>query len=85
LSVLEQLELDLIEYLLENPIRLHHRLTDLGFSGKDARKVYRRAEKTVLVCVMALRTAYSGLLDDQAGAPEPNPEPDDDSGSGSPP
>jgi hypothetical protein len=85
LSELEKLEPDLVEHLLEDLTRLFHRLTDHGLSGADARKIYHRAEKTVLVCIMALRTAYRRLLDDQAGAPEPNPEPDDDSGSGSPP
>jgi hypothetical protein len=85
LSELETLEPDLIEHLLENFTRLFHRLTDHGLSGTDARKVYHRAEKTTLVCIMALRQAYRGLLDDQAGEPEPDPEPGDESGSSPPP
>jgi len=81
LSELEKLEPDLIDYFLENLTRLHHQLTDLGLSGKDARKVYRRAETTALVCVMALRRAYRDLLDEQGGTPDP----DGGSGSGSTP
>ena len=75
LSDLETLEPDLIEHLLENLTRLFHQLTDLGLSGKDARKAYRRAENTALVCIMALRQAYRELLEEQGGTPDPDGEP----------
>ena len=33
----------------------------VGLSGTDARKIYRRAEKISLVCIMALRKAHHDL------------------------
>jgi len=83
LSELEKLEPDLIEHVLENLTQLYHRLLNLGLSGKDARRIHRRAENTALVCIVALRQAYRRLLDEQAGGPEP--ETDDEPGSGPPP
>jgi len=61
LADLEKLEPDLIEYLLENLTRLHHRLTRLGLSGADVRKIYRRAEATAVVCIMTMRKAHHDL------------------------
>jgi hypothetical protein len=63
MSELEKLEPDLAEYVLESLTRFHHRLTGLGLSGRDARRAYRRAEKSVLVSLMALRNAHRELWD----------------------
>jgi hypothetical protein len=71
LSELEKLEPDMVEYLLETLTRLYHQLTDLGLSGKEARKVYHRAEKTALVCVMSLRKAHYELWQRDHGDDEP--------------
>jgi hypothetical protein len=70
LSELEKLEPDLCEYLLESLTRLYHQLTDLGLSGRDARKAYRRAEKTAVVCIMALRQAHFDLWRRDLGEPD---------------
>jgi hypothetical protein len=79
LSELETLEVDLLEYLLESLTRLHHQLTSLGLSGSDARKLYHRAEKTAVICIMALRHAHRDLWDGDAPAPPtdtpPSPSP----------
>jgi hypothetical protein len=64
-----------MEFLLEGLTRLYHQLTDLGLSGKDARKAYRRAEKTAAVCIMALRKAHHDLWQREHGDPDP-PAPD---------
>ncbi len=69
LSELEKLEPDLTEHLLEGLSALYHQLTDLGLSGRDARKAYRSAEKTLIVCLIALRTAQRDLWD--AGGDDP--------------
>jgi hypothetical protein len=76
LSDLEKLEPDLVEHLLENLSQLHHQLTDLGLSGRDARKAYRRAEKTAIVCIMALRKAHHDLWRRDHGTPETSPSED---------
>ena len=61
LSELEKLEPDLVEHLLEGHSQLHHQLQRAGLSCKQTRQVYRRAESTALVCIMALRGAYREL------------------------
>jgi hypothetical protein len=75
LSELEKLEPDLIEYVLESLTRLHHQLTDLGLTGKEARKAYRRAERTALVCVMALGKAHHDLWQRDYGDALPAQDP----------
>ena len=69
LSELEKLEPDLTEHLLEGLSALYHQLADLGLSGRDARKAYRSAEKTLIVCLIALRAAQRDLWD--AGGDDP--------------
>lgn len=66
LSELEKLEPDLAEYVLENLTQLHHELVRHGLSGREARRVYRLAESTVLVSLVALRRAYRSLLGEDA-------------------
>lgn len=61
MSALEEIEPDLMEFLLESLTRHYHQLTDCGLSGKEARKVYRHAEKTAVVCIMALQKAHHDL------------------------
>ena len=75
LSDLELLEPDLTEFLLESLSRLHHGLTKLGLSDADTRRAYRRAEKTALVCIMAIRKAHHDLWRLDHGEGEPPPEP----------
>lgn len=73
ISELEKLEPDLIEHLLEGLTRVYHRLTDLGLTGSDARKAFRLAEKTALVCIIALRNAHRDLWDPDPGDRPPDP------------
>jgi hypothetical protein len=61
LSELEQLEPDLIEHLLEGLTQVHRKLAGFGLSGQQIRKVYRLAESTALICLMALRQAHHDL------------------------
>jgi hypothetical protein len=74
LPELEKLEPDLVEYLLESLTRLYH---SLGLCGTDARKAYRQAEKTAVVCILALRKAHHDLWRtdhceaDHSGADQP--------------
>ena len=75
LSDLEKLEPDLMDFLLENLSQLHHQLIGLGLSGRDARKVYRRAEKTAVVCIMALRHAHRELWEQDADDSSTDPSP----------
>jgi hypothetical protein len=84
LAELEKLEPDLLEYLLEAQTRLYHRLTHLGLSGTDARKIHRHAEKTTVVCIMALRKAHHDLWKQDPAAPE-QANPDSDPHSVDPP
>jgi len=79
LSELETLEPDMTEYLLETQTRLYHRLTHLGLSGSDARKIHRHAEKTTVVCILALRNAHRDLWRDDA-APVEDPPSDEPPG-----
>jgi hypothetical protein len=75
---LERLEPDMVEYLLETLTRLHHNLTDLGLSSRDARRLYHRAEKTAVICIMALRHAHRDLWErdgDTPTAPTDTPPP----------
>jgi hypothetical protein len=69
IAELEKLEPDLVEYLLETLTRLHHKLTDLGLSSRDARRLYHRAEKTAVICIMALRNAHRDLWERDGDAP----------------
>ena len=83
LAELEKLEPDLLEYLLESQTRLYHWLTHLGLSGADARKIHRHAEKTAVVCIMALRNAHHDLWKQDPAAPEQtdsDSDPDSDTG-----
>jgi len=75
LSDLEDLEPDLVEYLLESLSCLHHGLGKLGLSDAETRKIYRRAENTALVCIMAIRKAHHDLWRQDHGEPEPPPGP----------
>ena len=84
LSELEKLEPDMTEFLLESLTRLHYRLIRLGLSGGDARKIYRRAEKTALVCIMALRKAHHDLWKQDPAAPD-QADPDSDTDPVDPP
>jgi len=74
LAELEKLEPDLTEHLLESLSQVHRRLMDVGLSVKDVRSVHRRAERTALVCVMALRQAYRDLLGDAGDAEDSTDE-----------
>jgi hypothetical protein len=71
LSDLEKLEPDLVEYLLETLTALHHDLARQGLSELNARKSYRRAEKTALICVIALRHAHRELWEQDGNTPAP--------------
>jgi len=73
LSELEKLEPDLAEYVIENLTQLHHQLIQQGLSGRQARRIYRFAESTLLVSLMALRMGYRELLGDTQGGDE-NPQ-----------
>ncbi|HET6250896.1 MAG TPA: hypothetical protein VFE47_24620 [Tepidisphaeraceae bacterium] len=76
LSDLEKLEPDLVEYLLENLTRLYHNLAGFGLSAGDTRKAYRLAEKTAVVCLMALRKAHHDLWQADPSSPDdPPPSP----------
>jgi hypothetical protein len=72
---LEKLEPDLMEYLLESLTRLYHQLTGTGLTGREARKVHHLAEKTALVCLIALRNAQRDLWG--SGADDPPRDPAD--------
>jgi hypothetical protein len=71
-SDLEKLEPDLVEYLLETLTALHHDLTRQGLTEANARKAYRRAEKTAVICVLSLRNAHRSLWE-QDGEPPAAP------------
>ena len=73
MSEWEKLEPDLMEFLMESLTRLYHRLTDLGVSGSDARKSHRHAEKTALVCIIALRNAQRELWEKDQDEPPSTP------------
>jgi hypothetical protein len=75
LADLETLEPDMVEYLLESLTRLHYQLTRLGLSNADARKIYRPAEKTAVVCIMALRNAHRDLWESDGDTSPPSPPP----------
>jgi hypothetical protein len=87
LSELEQLEPDLIEHLLEGLTQVHRKLADFGLSGQQTRKVYRLAESTALVCLMALRQAHHDLWAQDVSDPDPviEPLPSDPAIGSSPP
>jgi hypothetical protein len=72
IAELEKLEPDLIEYLLESLTRLYHQLTGMGLTGQEARRAFRLAERTALVCIIALRNAHRELWQ-----PEPEDRPQD--------
>ena len=74
LSELERLEPDLAEYVIENLSQLHHDLAGRGLSRAAVTRVYRHAESTLLVGLMAQRAAYRELLagDDPAGDDPPS-------------
>ena len=63
LTELEKLEPDLVEFCLERLTSLFHQLLKLGLSGKDARRIYRRAKKTTVVSIIALRNAQRDFWD----------------------
>ena len=76
LPELEALEPDLAEFLLEKLTRLYHQLAQLGFPDADARRAYRLAKKTAVVCVMAQRQAHRDLWGwDEGGLPPPEEPP----------
>ncbi|HET6248076.1 MAG TPA: hypothetical protein VFE47_10300 [Tepidisphaeraceae bacterium] len=76
LTTLETLEPDLTEFLLESLTRLFHELTKLGLSDRDARRMYRRAKKTAVVSIIALRKAQHDLWQNDLVLPEdPPPSP----------
>jgi hypothetical protein len=76
-SELEKLEPDLAEYVIENLTQLHHQLIRHGLSGGEARRVFRFAESTLLVSLMAMRQGYRDLLGVDAGDGEPQASADD--------
>ena len=75
----ERLEPDLTEYILESLTTLNHKLVGAGLSGAQALKLYRRAETTVLVSIMALQRAQRDLWGGNDEEPTSNPQPPSDS------
>lgn len=76
LSDLESLEPDLTEHLLEGLTQLYHMLLRVGASGKEARRIYRQAESTALVCLMALRKGHADLWGSTSSPPQADAAPD---------
>ena len=58
---LEQVEPDLMEFLLENLSQLHHRLLDLGGPAKKTRRIFHQAQRVALVCVESMRKGHFRL------------------------
>jgi hypothetical protein len=46
----------------------------VGLSARDVRKLYRKAEKTAVICIMALRHAHHDLWRREAGLDETSPQ-----------
>ena len=70
LSELEKLEPDLAEYVIENLTQLHHRLVRYAQSTKEARRIYRFAESTLLVSLLSLQKGYRELMHVDHGGDE---------------
>lgn len=58
---LEQVEPDLMEYVLENLSQLYHRLLELGGPVKRTRRIFRQIEYLVLGCVESMRKGHFRL------------------------
>ncbi len=58
---LEQVEPDLMEFLLEDLSQLHHRLLDLGGPAKKSRRIFHQVERLALVCVESMRKGHFRL------------------------
>lgn len=70
LRTLEQIEPELASFTMERLSLLHGKLIALGGPPKRTARVLRQVETTVLVCIMALRTAtYQAWLQSVEGTP----------------
>ena len=58
---LEQIEPDLMEYVLKNLSQLHHRLLELGGPAKKSRRIFHQVERLALVCVESMRKGHFQL------------------------
>lgn len=82
---LERLEPDLAEYVIENLSQLHHKLARHDLSRDEVMHVFRHAESTLLVSLLALRQGYRELLGHDGLAEYNLPTPDDEPPTVDPP
>lgn len=80
LEELEQVEPELVEFLLENLSRIYQRLLETGAKPKRVQRLNRRIETLVLTVVLAIRTAHLELWRKDMGGhlDDLNPETGDD-------
>jgi hypothetical protein len=67
LEDLEQQEVDLTEFMLEEVCGIHQQILKAGVPSKEARLVNARVEALALVLVTSLRTAHVRLWEAEAG------------------
>ena len=68
---LEAAEPDLAEFVLEEITAIHHTLIETGARPKVVRRLQRQVQNLALVCVLAVRRARDGGVDDAGGSRKP--------------